>query len=111
MAQTLPQPPQFLSSVSLSTHSGDPPQSAALALQVQTPPEQVPSPQRWPQRPQLFGSVAVSTHWGEADGPHEVYVPQSHEAGVVAAEQVPSPQSCRHAPQFALLDRLTQGRP
>ncbi len=116
MAQTLPQPPQFLSSVCVFTHWGDvpAPQLAipAPALQAQTPPAQFPSPQSWPQLPQLFGSVAVSTHWGEADGPHEVYVPQSHEAGVVAAEQVPRvPQACPHLPQFGSMDRLTQGRP
>lgn len=48
--QALPQPPQFRSSVSVFTHCGEvpEPQSAipAPALQVQTPPEQVPSPQR-----------------------------------------------------------------
>ena len=63
VAQTLPQPPQSLGSVDVSTQALLQLVSPVPHVVVQTPAEQTcEAPQTWPHAPQLFGSVVVSTH-------------------------------------------------
>jgi hypothetical protein len=84
--QTLPQPPQFLRSLRVSTQRVPALQQVSPAPQPverqlpawQTPPTQVaPGPQASPQKPQLLGSLRVST-----SQPSKTWLLQSAKPGV-----------------------------
>ena len=69
-AHAFPHPPQFLGSVSTSTHT--PLQALLSGPQAQCAPTQIaPAVHCLPHAPQLLGSTAVSTH----APPHTVWLP------------------------------------
>lgn len=66
--QTLPQPPQFASSLFVSTHAPEQRENPELQVVPHTPAAHTGVPfatagQALPQPPQLFTSVFASTHW------------------------------------------------
>lgn len=62
LVHALPQPPQFMRSVLVSTQP-TPTQSERLPVHMQVPPSHTPpAPQDVPHAPQLFALVLVSTH-------------------------------------------------